>query len=56
MLVFEIDAATIDNYLGNLRRGGVIEIDERFPVDDLTKHREVFTDAFHVETAVFCYD
>ncbi len=48
MLLFEVDAAAIDYYLWNLRRGGVVEIYERLAVDSLLQHGEVSADAFDV--------
>jgi hypothetical protein len=48
MLLFEIDAATIDYDLGDLRRGGIVEIYERLAIDSLLQHGEVSTNTFDV--------
>jgi hypothetical protein len=43
MFVFEINTAAVNNNLGNLRRGRIIEVDERLAIDDLAKHGKVFS-------------
>ena len=40
VLLFEINAAAIDDYLRHLRRGGVVEIDQRFAIDRFVARRE----------------
>jgi hypothetical protein len=51
MFLFEIDAAAINDELRHLRRRGVVQIDERFAVDRLPEHGEIFTDALDIPNA-----
>ena len=51
MLVFEISTAAVDYNLRDLRRCGVVQIDEALAVYHLTKNRKVFPDALNVEAA-----
>src|SRR2546421_34226 len=48
VFLFEIDAAAINDDLRNLRRGRVIQIDERLTVDRLPQHREILADTFDI--------
>jgi hypothetical protein len=48
VFLFEIGAAAVDDDLRNLRRGGIVEIDERFAVDCLLQDRKVRANALDI--------
>src|SRR5947209_467234 len=48
VFLFQINAASINHNLRNLRRRSIIQIDERLSVYGLTKHRKIFAYALDI--------